>query len=130
MKKKTAVKKAIAKKKEPVSQKLPVEAGKPKKKLKVKIIPEIEYGEDLSAQSKESKRESYKLLKSEINKNKEKVLDYSPAEIYSIGDYIYHKIWRDTGKIIEVKSGFGNRLKMMVVFHKLGVKKLAAMVRD
>jgi len=50
--------------------------------------------------------------------------DYSPTEVYSEGETIYHKNWDDIGEIIEVGVTEDGIRKIRVQFEKIGLKTL------
>ena len=50
--------------------------------------------------------------------------EYSASEIFEEGDFVYHKIWDDTGEVVEVGTTDDGVRKMKVNFEKLGIKNL------
>lgn len=49
---------------------------------------------------------------------------YSMTETFAKGEMVYHKVWDDTGEIIEVGTTDDGINKMSVAFEKVGLKKL------
>ena len=54
------------------------------------------------------------------------VRDYSMSESFSVGDMIYHKVWDDTGEVVEVSTTDDGINKIRVAFEKVGDKCLRA----
>lgn len=50
--------------------------------------------------------------------------EYSVTEIFAKGDMVYHKVWDDTGEVIEIGTTEDGISKMKVAFEKVGVKNL------
>ncbi|PKL48016.1 MAG: hypothetical protein CVV42_11065 [Candidatus Riflebacteria bacterium HGW-Riflebacteria-2] len=50
--------------------------------------------------------------------------EYSVTETFAKGDIVYHKIWDDTGEVIETGTTDDGINKMKVAFEKVGVKNL------
>ena len=50
--------------------------------------------------------------------------EYSVTEIFAKGDMVYHKVWDDTGEVIEIGTTEDGINKMKVAFEKVGVKNL------
>lgn len=50
--------------------------------------------------------------------------EYSMTENFSKGDLVYHKIWDDTGEVLEVGTTEDGIHKIKVAFEKVGVKNL------
>lgn len=50
--------------------------------------------------------------------------EYSVTESFDKGDFVYHKVWDDTGEVIEVGTTEDGINKMKVAFEKVGVKNL------
>lgn len=50
--------------------------------------------------------------------------EYSADAVFSKGDIVYHKIWDDTGEVIEVGSTDDGLNKIKVAFTKVGLKNL------
>ena len=53
-----------------------------------------------------------------------KARTYSMTETFTKGEMLYHKVWDDTGEIIEVATTDDGINKMSVAFEKVGLKKL------
>lgn len=51
-------------------------------------------------------------------------LEYNISSTYKVNDTIYHKVFDDTGKVIDVGITKDNEKKMVVDFQKLGKKRL------
>lgn len=54
------------------------------------------------------------------------VRDYSMTETFAVGDMVYHKVWDDTGEVVEVSSTEDGVKKIKVLFEKVGDKCLRA----
>ncbi|MDD3146534.1 MAG: hypothetical protein PHD82_04475 [Candidatus Riflebacteria bacterium] len=50
--------------------------------------------------------------------------EYSVTELFAKGDMVYHKVWDDTGEVIETGTTEDGINKMKVAFEKVGVKNL------
>ncbi len=50
--------------------------------------------------------------------------EYSVTESFAKGDMVYHKVWDDTGEVIETGTTDDGINKMKVAFEKVGVKNL------
>lgn len=50
--------------------------------------------------------------------------EYSMNEQFSKGDTVYHKIWDDTGEVLEVGTTDDGISKIKVSFEKVGIKSL------
>jgi hypothetical protein len=50
--------------------------------------------------------------------------EYSVTESFAKGDMVYHKIWDDTGEVLEIGTTEDGINKMKVAFEKVGVKNL------
>lgn len=50
--------------------------------------------------------------------------EYSMTESFAKGDVVYHKVWDDTGEVIEVGTTEDGINKIKVAFEKVGVKNL------
>lgn len=50
--------------------------------------------------------------------------EYSMDGTYNVGDKIYHKIWDDTGEVLEVGTTEDGIRKIKVHFEKVGIKTL------
>lgn len=57
-------------------------------------------------------------------KKKSEVKEYSVTETFEKGDMVFHKVWEDTGEVIEVGSTDDGINKMKVAFEKVGIKTL------
>lgn len=60
----------------------------------------------------------------ETNVAVEDCIDYSPKEVYSVGDAIYHKGWDDVGTVISKELTSNGSQAIVVTFNKLGEKRL------
>ena len=58
------------------------------------------------------------------SKKKNEVREYSVTDTYEIGNMVYHKVWDDTGEVIEVGTTDDGINKMKVAFEKVGMKTL------
>ena len=58
------------------------------------------------------------------SKKKSEVKDYSVTDTFEKGDMIFHKVWDDTGEVIEVGTTDDGINKMKVAFEKVGIKTL------
>ncbi|NCB39861.1 MAG: hypothetical protein EOM80_13940 [Erysipelotrichia bacterium] len=52
------------------------------------------------------------------------VREYSVTESFTKGEMVYHKVWDDTGEVIETGTTEDGINKMKVAFEKVGVKNL------
>jgi len=50
--------------------------------------------------------------------------EYSVTETFAKGEMVYHKIWDDTGEVLEIGTTEDGINKMKVAFEKVGVKNL------
>ncbi len=50
--------------------------------------------------------------------------EYAVTESFAKGDVVYHKVWDDTGEVIETGTTEDGINKMKVAFEKVGVKNL------
>ncbi len=50
--------------------------------------------------------------------------EYAMTETFLKGDMVYHKVWDDTGEVIEVGTTDDGINRMKVAFEKVGVKNL------
>ncbi|HAE40084.1 MAG TPA: hypothetical protein DCG57_15855 [Candidatus Riflebacteria bacterium] len=50
--------------------------------------------------------------------------EYSMTDSFAKGDIVYHKIWDDTGEVIETGTTDDGINRMKVAFEKVGVKNL------
>ncbi|MBR4570023.1 MAG: hypothetical protein IKO19_05080 [Candidatus Riflebacteria bacterium] len=58
------------------------------------------------------------------SKKKSEVKDYSVTDTFEKGDMVFHKVWDDTGEVIEVGTTDDGINKMKVAFEKVGIKTL------
>jgi hypothetical protein len=73
-----------------------------------------------------SASETKKVAKSKMEqeKDKNKVKEYSPKEVYNVGDSLYHKAFDDTGEVIKTTKRFNGQIINTVLFPTAGIKKL------
>ncbi len=50
--------------------------------------------------------------------------EYSMTETFKKGEMVYHKVWDDTGEVLEIGTTDDGINKMKVAFEKVGVKNL------
>jgi hypothetical protein len=50
--------------------------------------------------------------------------EYSMTQTFAKGELVYHKIWDDTGEVIETGTTDDGINKMKVAFEKVGLKNL------
>jgi hypothetical protein len=50
--------------------------------------------------------------------------EYSVTGTFAKGDIVYHKIWDDTGEVLEIGTTDDGINRMKVAFEKVGVKNL------
>ncbi len=50
--------------------------------------------------------------------------EYSMTETFKKGELVYHKVWDDTGEVLEVGITDDGINKMKVAFEKVGLKNL------
>lgn len=50
--------------------------------------------------------------------------DYSVTSTFAKGDVVYHKIWDDTGEVLETGTTDDGINRMKVSFEKVGLKNL------
>lgn len=50
--------------------------------------------------------------------------EYSMTETFKKGELVYHKVWDDTGEVLEIGTTDDGINKMKVAFEKVGVKNL------
>ncbi|MCK5683315.1 hypothetical protein KAJ27_04310 [bacterium] len=60
----------------------------------------------------------------EEKKASEEVTDYEPSKVYEDGDKIFHKIWNDTGVVLETGETEDGIKKMVVEFEETGKRRL------
>ena len=65
-----------------------------------------------------------KVTKKKTKATKAEVKEYSMTETFEKGEMVYHKVWDDTGEVIEVGTTDDGINKMKVAFEKVGVKSL------
>ena len=58
------------------------------------------------------------------SKKKSEVKEYSVTDTFEKGDMVFHKVWDDTGEVIEVGTTDDGINKMKVAFEKVGIKTL------
>ena len=58
------------------------------------------------------------------SKKKSEVKDYSVTDTFEKGDMVFHKVWDDTGEVIEVGTTDDGINKMKVAFEQVGIKTL------
>ncbi len=59
-----------------------------------------------------------------LSKKKSEVREYAVTDSYEKGDMVFHKIWDDTGEVIEVGTTDDGINKIKVAFEKVGIKTL------
>lgn len=59
-----------------------------------------------------------------LSKKKSEVREYAVSDTYEKGDMVYHKVWDDTGEVIETGITDDGINKMRVAFEKVGIKTL------
>ena len=59
-----------------------------------------------------------------LSKKKSEVREYSVTDTFEKGEMIYHKVWDDSGEIIEVGTTDDGINKIKVAFEKVGIKTL------
>ena len=59
-----------------------------------------------------------------LSKKKSEVRDYSVTDSFEKGEMIYHKVWDDTGEVIDVGTTDDGINKIKVAFEKVGIKTL------
>ena len=64
------------------------------------------------------------IKKDEALSKKKEVREYSVTDTFDKGDMVYHKVWDDTGEVIEVGTTDDGINKMKVAFEKVGMKTL------
>ncbi len=60
----------------------------------------------------------------EEQKASEEIIDYEPSKVYEEGNKIHHKIWADTGVVIETGETEDGIKKMVVEFEEAGKRRL------
>ncbi len=58
------------------------------------------------------------------SKKKSEVKEYSVTDTFEKGDMVFHKVWDDTGEVIEIGTTDDGINKMKVAFEKVGIKTL------
>lgn len=64
------------------------------------------------------------IKKTEDSKKKSEAREYSVTETFEKGEMVFHRVWDDTGEVIEVGSTDDGINKMKVAFEKVGIKTL------
>lgn len=59
-----------------------------------------------------------------LSKKKSEVKEYSVTDTFEKGEMIYHKVWDDTGEVIDVGTTDDGINKIKVAFEKVGIKTL------
>ena len=59
-----------------------------------------------------------------LSKKKSEVREYSVTDTFEKGEMIYHKVWDDTGEVIDVGTTDDGINKIKVAFEKVGIKTL------
>ncbi len=59
-----------------------------------------------------------------LSKKKSEVREYSVTDTYEKGEMVYHKVWDDSGEVIETGTTDDGINKMRVAFEKVGIKTL------
>ena len=59
-----------------------------------------------------------------LSKKKSEVREYSVTDSFEKGEMIYHKVWDDTGEVIDVGTTDDGINKIKVAFEKVGIKTL------
>lgn len=62
--------------------------------------------------------------KKEVTVAVEDCVPYSPRQIYTVGDAIYHKAWDDVGTVISKELTSKGGQAIVVSFNKVGEKRL------
>ncbi|MCC7438009.1 MAG: hypothetical protein IT211_05875 [Armatimonadetes bacterium] len=62
--------------------------------------------------------------KKEVTVAVEDCVPYSPRQIYTVGDAIYHKTWDDVGTVISKELTSKGGQAIVVSFNKVGEKRL------
>lgn len=65
-----------------------------------------------------------KVARKKTTKVAGEVREYSMNELFSKGDTVYHKVWDDTGEVLEVGTTDDGINKIKVAFEKVGLKSL------
>jgi len=60
----------------------------------------------------------------EVNVALEDCIPYSPKNIYTVGDAIYHKMWDDVGTVVSKELATNGAQAIVVAFSKIGEKRL------
>lgn len=63
-------------------------------------------------------------VKKKVRPSTGEAREYSVTECFTKGDTVYHKVWDDTGEVIEIGITEDGINKMKVAFEKVGVKNL------
>ena len=59
-----------------------------------------------------------------LSKKKSEVKEYSVTDTFEKGEMVYHKVWDDTGEVIDVGTTDDGNNKIKVAFEKVGIKTL------
>ena len=59
-----------------------------------------------------------------LSKKKSEVREYSVTDTFEKGEMVYHKVWDDTGEVIDVGTTDDGINKIKVAFEKVGIKTL------
>ncbi len=59
-----------------------------------------------------------------LSKKKSEVKEYSVTDTFEKGEMVYHKVWDDTGEVIDVGTTDDGINKIKVAFEKVGIKTL------
>ena len=59
-----------------------------------------------------------------LSKKKSEVREYSVTDTFEKGEMVYHKVWDDTGEVIDVGTTDDGINKIKVAFEKVGLKTL------
>ena len=57
-----------------------------------------------------------------LSKKKSEVKEYSVTDTFEKGEMVYHKVWDDTGEVIDVGTTDDGINKIKVAFEKVGIK--------
>ena len=59
-----------------------------------------------------------------LSKKKSEVREYSVTDTFEKGEMVYHKVWDDTGEVIDVGTTDDGINKIKVAFEKVGIQSL------
>jgi transcription elongation factor GreA-like protein len=65
-----------------------------------------------------------KATRKKIKAKETEAREYSMTEVFAKGELVYHKVWDDTGEVLEVGTTDDGINKMKVAFEKVGLKSL------